>query len=189
MTGTHASATTHPELTGDYDLDLAHSRLGFIARHAMITKVRGQFRQFEGWLHLDGGNPTRSRCEVRIDAKSIDTGNAQRDEHLRSNDFFAMDTYPQITFKSTAVEPRGGDHYQVTGDLTVKGITRPVPLDVEFNGAAVDPFANTRVGFSATGTISRKAWGITWNAPLEAGGVLVSDKITIDVDLSAIKRA
>jgi polyisoprenoid-binding protein YceI len=182
------SATAHPELTGDYDVDAEHSRLGFVARHAMVTKVRGAFTKFEGTLHIDGADPTRSTAEFRIDATSIDTGSRQRDDHLRSNDFFDMSTYPEIVFRTTAVEPHGGDSYQVTGDLTVKGVTRPATFDLEFTGSVVDPFGNTRIGFEGTGVVSRIDWGITWNAPLEAGGVLVSDRISLDIDISAIKR-
>lgn len=182
------SATVHPELTGDYDVDAEHSRIGFVARHAMITKVRGAFTKFEGVIRIDGSEPTRSSGEIVVDASSIDTGSQQRDEHLRSNDFFDMSQYPQITFRSTSVQPRGGDKYTVTGDLTVKGATRSIDVDLEYTGSAVDPFGNTRIGFEARGNLSRKEWGITWNAPLETGGVLVSDRVTLDIDISAVKR-
>jgi polyisoprenoid-binding protein YceI len=176
------------ELTGDYDIDVAHSRFGFTARHAMVTKVRGAFREFSGQLHIDAAEPTKASGELRIAAKSIDTGIAQRDEHLRSNDFFDMPNHPEIRFVSTSVEPRGEDTFTVTGDLTIKGVTKPVTLDVEFTGAAVDPYGYQRIGFEATGTVNRKDWGITWNAPLEAGGVLVSDRVNLTIDISAIKR-
>lgn len=175
------------DLAGDYDIDPAHTRLGFTARHAMVTKVRGAFKEFEGHLHIDPANPDKSSGEVRIVAASIDTGVAQRDEHLRSNDFFDMPTYPEIRFTSTSVKP-DGDEFTMTGDLTVKDVTKPVTLKLEFTGSAVDPFGNTRIGFEGTGSLNRKDWGITWNAPLEAGGVLVSDKIGLDIDISAIKR-
>lgn len=182
------TATNRAELSGDYDIDPEHSRLGFVARHAMVTKVRGSFTKFEGTLHIDGSEPTRSSGYVRIDASSVDTGSRQRDEHLRSNEFFDMSTYPEITFRSTSIQPRGENHYTVIGDLTVKGATRSIEFAVEFTGFAVDPFGNARIGLEATGTLSRKDWGITWNAPLETGGVLVSDQISLDVDISAIRR-
>lgn len=175
------------ELTGDYDIDAAHTRLGFTARHAMVTKVRGAFTEFTGELHIDGTDPAKSTGGVTIVANSIDTGVAQRDEHLRSNDFFDMPTYPEIRFSSTDISPNG-DSFTLTGDLTVKDVTKPITLKVEFTGAAVDPLGNTRIGFEATGSLNRKDWGVSWNAPLEAGGVLVSDKIGLDIDISAIKR-
>ncbi|MDT4974043.1 MAG: hypothetical protein QOG22_4186 [Pseudonocardiales bacterium] len=177
-----------PELTGDYDIDPEHSRLGFVARHAMITKVRGSFKKFEGWLHIDGTDPTRSSGYVRIDAASIDTGSSARDEHLRSNDFFDLANYPDIVFHTSKVEPIGEVRVKVTGDLTVKGVTHPVTIEVEYTGPVVDPFGNTRIGIEAFGTISRKDWNLAWNAPLEAGGVLVGDRITLEIDLSAVKR-
>jgi polyisoprenoid-binding protein YceI len=182
------ATTAYAQLTGDYDLDVAHTRLGFTARHAMVTKVRGSFKQFEGRLHLDGDDPSKSSGEVIIDAASIDTGSEQRDEHLRSNDFFEMTVYPQIVFRSTLIVPTDENEFLVIGELTIKGVTRKLELDVQFSGAALDPFGNTRVGFEASGAISRKDFGITWNAPLEGGGVLVSDKVTLDIDISAIKR-
>lgn len=180
--------TTQVDLSGDYDLDPAHTRLGFIARHAMVTKVRGSFKEFQGQLHVDAQDPARSSGTVRIVANSIDTGVQQRDDHLRSNDFFDMPTYPEIAFTSTSVQPDGSDRFQVTGDLTIKDITKPVTLDVEFSGSAVDPYGNLRIGFEAKAIVNRKDWGVSWNAPLEAGGVLVGEKITFDIDISAIKR-
>jgi polyisoprenoid-binding protein YceI len=182
------TARPRPELTGDYDIDPARSRLRFIARHAMVTEVRGAFRKFEGTWHVDGQDPSRSSGYVRIDAASIDTGSPYRDQYLRGQDFFDIARYPDIVWQSTSVEPVGGDRFTVTDQLTVKGVTRPITLDVEFTGAAIDPFGNTRIGFTASGTLYPTDWGITWNVPLEAGGVLVSDKIDLDVDVSAIKH-
>jgi polyisoprenoid-binding protein YceI len=126
---------------------------------------------------------------VTIGAKSIDTRNADRDAHLRSNDFFAMDEHPEIMFVSTSVESLGGGDYRVTGDLTIKGVTRPVAIDFEYTGAATDPFGNMRIGLEGSVTVNRKEWGVNWNAALEAGGVLVSEKATIELDISAIKNA
>ncbi|WP_116040409.1 YceI family protein [Amycolatopsis palatopharyngis] len=184
-----SSSTTGVDLSGTYDLDPAHSRMGFVARHAMVTKVRGAFTEFDGQLHIDGQDPTKSSGRLRITTTSIDTGVQQRDEHLRSNDFFDMPTYPEITFASTTVEQVDGENYRVTGDLTIKDVTKQVTLDVEYTGSALDPMGNNRIGLEATTTINRKDWGITWNAPLETGGVLVSDKIVLDIDISAIKRS
>jgi polyisoprenoid-binding protein YceI len=178
----------YAELTGDYTIDTAHSRIGFVARHAMVSKVRGSFDDFEGTLHIDGENPANSWVRVTIQAKSIDTRNAQRDDHLRSNDFLDMNNYPEITFVSTAVEPVGDDKFRVTGDLTLRGVTRPVALDVEYTGTATDSFGNARVGFEGSAQINRKDFGVNWNALLEGGGVMVSDKVTVEVEVSAIKN-
>ena len=177
------------ELTGTYTLDPAHTRIGFVARHAMVTKVRGAFNEFEGTATLDGGNPAASHVEVTINAASIDTRNAQRDEHLRSNDFLAMQEYPKITFSSTGVRQVDDTTFEVTGDLTIKGVTRSITIPFEFEGAAKDPFGNLRVGFEGAVTINRKDYGITWNAALETGGVLVSEKVVLEFEVSAIKAA
>lgn len=169
-----STLTLPTSLTGDYALDVSHSRVGFVARHAMVTKVRGQFNEVEGHGYFDAENPTNSRVSVTIQAASIDTRNADRDAHLRSNDFLAMDEYPQITFASTSVEQLSDTEYRVTGDLTIKGTTKPVTVDFDYTGTAVDPFDNTRIGLEGTTTVNRKDWGIIWNTALEAGGVLVS---------------
>src|SRR6202167_499525 len=187
MTTTTAPALT--ELTGTYTLDPAHTRIGFVARHAMVTKVRGAFNEFEGTATIDGTNAAVSHVQVAIKAASIDTRNAQRDEHLRSNDFLAMAEYPQITFTSTSVSQTGDDTFEVTGDLTIKGVTNTITVPFEFEGAAKDPFGNERVGFEGSVTINRKDYGITWNATLETGRVLVSDKVTLEFEISAIKNA
>jgi polyisoprenoid-binding protein YceI len=181
--------TTTPtaSLTGDYTLDTAHSRLGFVARHAMVTKVRGSFTDVTGTGHFDAEDPSNSRVEVVIQARSIDTGNADRDNHLRSNDFFDMDSYPEIRFTSTAVTANGANEYRVDGELTIKDVTKPISIDFEFTGAATDPFGNNRIGFEGHTTINRKDWGISWNAALEAGGVLVSEKVNLEFDISAVR--
>jgi len=181
--------TQNAQLTGTYKLDPAHTRLGFVARHAMVTKVRGSFNEFDGTIFIDGDDSTRSRASVVIEAASIDTRSADRDGHLRSNDFFAMERYPQITFESTAIEPVDDATYRVTGDLTIKDTTRPITIDFDFTGSATDPFGNERVGFEGSVTINRKDWGVTWNAPLEAGGVLVGDKVVLEFEISAIRAA
>ena len=184
---THAPALA--DLTGTWTLDASHSRIGFVARHAMVTKVRGSFNEFEGTATLDGADPSASSASVTITAKSIDTRSAQRDEHLRSNDFFAMDEHPTITFASTGVEQLSDVEFALTGDLTIKGTTRPVTVPFTFEGLATDPFGNLRAGFEGSVVVNRKDWGITWNAGLEAGGVLVSDKITLEFEISAVKSA
>ncbi len=186
---TTATAPALTELTGTYTLDPAHTRIGFVARHAMVTKVRGAFNEFEGTATLDGANPANSRAQVTISATSIDTRNAQRDEHLRGNDFLAMADYPTITFSSTGARQVDDSTFELTGDLTIKGVTNPVTIPFSFEGAAQDPFGNLRVGFEGSVTINRKDYGITWNAALETGGVLVSDKVTLEFEVSAIKTS
>jgi polyisoprenoid-binding protein YceI len=182
------STSSAIDLSGDYVLDVAHTELGFIARHAMVTKVRGRFRDFEGKAHLDADRPERSTATVVIDARSIDTGNEDRDAHLRSNDFLDMEHYPHITFESTAVSTVDDEHYKMTGDLTIKGTTCAVAVDVVFTGVVVDPFGNVRAGFEGSCILNRKDWGVAWSAPLEAGGVLVSDKVKVEIEVSAVKQ-
>jgi polyisoprenoid-binding protein YceI len=189
MTTTATPQSTLTDLTGTYTLDPAHTRIGFVARHAMVTKVRGAFNEFEGTGTLDGTNPANSRVQVTIDTASIDTRNAQRDEHLRGNDFLAMKEYPRITFSSTGVRQLDDTTFEVTGDLTIKGVTNSITVPFTFEGAAKDPFGNLRIGLEGSVTINRKDYGITWNAALETGGVLVSDKVTLEFEISAIKNA
>ena len=175
-------------LTGDYTLDPTHTRIGFVARHAMVTKVRGAFNEFTGKAHLDADQPGNSNVQVSIVANSIDTRNADRDGHLRSNDFLQMDDYPTIEFASTSVNRTGDDTVDITGDLTIKGVTKSVTVPFSFEGQATDPVGNVRVGFEGSTTINRKDFGITWNAALETGGVLVGDKIVLEFEVSAIKQ-
>jgi polyisoprenoid-binding protein YceI len=182
------STSTLTNISGDYAIDTAHSRIGFVARHAMVTKVRGQFADYTATAHVDTENPAASSAEVTIDVASINTGSPDRDGHLRSPDFFDVEKYPTITFRSTDVQ-RDGQEWTVTGDLTIKDVTKPVTIVFEETGTAVDPFGNTRVGFEGSVTVNRKDWGLTWNAALETGGVLVSDKVTLEFDISAIKNA
>ena len=181
--------TGHPELTGDYTIDAAHSRMGFVARHAMVAKVRGGFDEFDGTLHIDGENPENSSGRVTIQAKSIETRNKQRDDHLRSNDFLDMDNHPEITFVSTAIKPSGDETFTVTGDLTIRGVTKSVDIDFEYTGAATDPFGNSRIGLEGSVVVNRKDFGVSWNAALEGGGVLVSEKVALEIEISAIKNA
>ncbi|MGA5205937.1 YceI family protein [Streptomyces variegatus] len=192
QTATATGAAVSPELaalTGDYTIDPAHSTIGFVARHAMVTNVKGSFQDFTGTLQLDGTDPSRSTASIDVVMDSISTGNADRDGHLKSADFFKADEFPAMTFRSTKAEALGGDDYRITGDLTILGTTRPLAIDLEFNGAAKDPFGNERVGFEGKAEILRSEWGLTWNAALETGGVLVSDKIKLNFDISAIRNA
>ena len=182
------STTTLDDIAGDYAVDTSHSRLGFVARHAMVTKVRGQFTDFTATAHIDAEHPAASSVELRIDVASVSTGSPDRDGHLRSPDFFDVENFPAMTFRSTEVS-RDDDQWTVTGDLTIKDVTRPVTIEFEETGSAVDPFGNTRAGFEGGVTVNRKDWGLTWNAALETGGVLVSEKIKLELDISAIKNA
>jgi polyisoprenoid-binding protein YceI len=187
-----AAAAVNPDLaalTGDYTIDPSHTTIGFVARHAMVTNVKGKFLDFSGSLHLDGSDPSASTASIDVKMDSIDTGSADRDGHLKSADFFKTDEFPTMTFRSTSAEALGGDDYRITGDLSVLGVTKPITIDLEFNGAAKDPFGNERVGFEGKAEILRSEWGLTWNAALETGGVLISDKIKLNFDISAIKNA
>ena len=175
--------------SGTYGVDATHSRIGFVARHAMVTKVRGSFNSFEGSGVFDAEQPERSTLSVTIQVDSVDTRNGDRDNHLRNSDFFDVAAFPTITFVSTAVRAKGGDEYTVTGDLTIKGVTRSIDLDLELTGTAVDPWGNTRLGLEGSTVINRKDWGLTWNAALEAGGVLVSEKVTLEFEISAVRAA
>ncbi|MEU8505544.1 YceI family protein [Streptomyces brevispora] len=186
------TATVDPALaalTGDYAIDPSHSSIGFTVRHAMVTNVRGSFGEHEGSLKLDGSNPAASTVSIDVKIASVDTGIADRDGHLVSGDFFDAEKFPLMTFRSTSAEQLGGDKYRVTGDLTIKDVTRPLSIDLEFNGSATDVYGNERVGFEGGTDILRSDWGLTWNAALETGGVMVSDKVKLNFDISAIKAA
>ena len=175
------------DVTGDYAVDVAHTRIGVRARHAMVTTVRGAFKDFEGSAHLDVANPSASSVTLRIRSASIDTGHPDRDAHLRSPDFLDVETYPELVFVSTSVEQIDDEVYQVGGELSIRDVTRPVVVDFTLTGSAKDPFGNVRVGFEGALAIKRSEWGLTWNTPLDTGGVLVSDRIQIEFDVSAIR--
>jgi polyisoprenoid-binding protein YceI len=183
-----STLTDFATLTGTYALDPAHTRIGFVARHAMVTKVRGSFNEFEGTATIDGADPSRSSASLTVQVASIDTRNAQRDGHLRTNDFLDVENFPQLSFRSTSISHDSGNDFIVTGDLTIKGVTRSVTIPVEFQGAAKDPFGNDRIGFEGATVINRSDFGVSYNAALETGGVLVSDKITLEFEISAIKQ-
>lgn len=176
-------------LTGTYSLDPVHSRIGFSARHAMVTKVRGAFNEFTGTAVVDGAEPSLSSVQVVIETASIDTRNEQRDGHLRTGDFLEVEKFSQITFASTAVEQLDPETYRVTGDLTIKDVTKPVSIDLSYEGAAKDPYGNERIGFEGSVAINRSDWGVNFNAALETGGVLVSEKINLEFEISAIKNS
>ncbi|MFC7979683.1 YceI family protein [Streptomyces cinereoruber] len=176
-------------LTGDYTIDPAHSSIGFTVRHAMVTNVRGTFAEHEGTLKLDGTDPGASTASIDVRIASVDTGIADRDNHLRGGDFFDAEQFPLMSFRSTRAEQLGGDTYRITGDLTIKDVTRPLSIDLELNGSATDVYGNERVGFEGSAEILRSDWGLTWNAALETGGVMVSDKVKLTFDISAIKNA
>jgi polyisoprenoid-binding protein YceI len=171
-----------------YSIDVAHTTIEFVVKHMMISKVRGRFGAFEGILELAPGSDLPQAIDVTIEAASIDTREAQRDAHLRSPDFFEVERYAHLAFKSTRIEGTPAD-FKVYGDLTIHGVTRGVVLDGEFQGRGRDPWGGERVGFSATATINRKDFGLTWNQTLELGGVLVSDEIKIELNVEALRQA
>ena len=176
------------ELNGTYVLDPTHTTLSFVTRHAMVTKVRGSFEEFEGQAVVDGANPGNTTLEVKINPASVNTRNADRDNPVRSADFFDVDSYSVWTFKGTDFAVNG-DVVEVTGDLTIKDTTKSITIPLEYQGAAKDPFGNMRVGFEGSTQVSRADFGLTWNAALETGGFLVSDKITLEFEISAIQQA
>ena len=189
MSTTFDAPTAHlADISGDYTIDPSHSRLGFVARHAMVTKVRGEFPEFSGTAHIDAADPSKSSVSLTIAAASVSTGSKDRDGHLTSADFFDVENNPELTFVSTAVS-RDGDDWSITGDLTIKGTSKPVTIVFEQTGSAQDPFGNVRVGFEGDVTVNRKDWNLAWNAALETGGVLVSEKIKLEFDVSAIRNA
>lgn len=172
-----------------WDLDTTHSSIGFRVRHMVISKVNGRFTRWSGSLLLGGEDLADSKLDIAIDVASIDTGEAQRDGHLRSPDFFDVERFPHMTFRSTRVEAVGGERYRVTGDLTIHGVTREVVLDAEFGGRAMDPWGGERAGFTARAAIDRRDFGLTWNQALEAGEVIVGEKVEIELEVEAVKRA
>lgn len=176
-----ASITELP--AGTWTVDAAHSELGFVARHLMVTKVRGQFKEFEGTVKV-GESLTDSQVSAVAQLASIDTGSADRDAHLKSADFFDVENNPTMSFTSTEVTEDS-----LKGDLTIKGVTKPVVFDLDFNGLATDPWGNQKAGFEATAEINRKDWGLEWNVALEGGGMLVSEKIKINLDIQLLKAA
>jgi polyisoprenoid-binding protein YceI len=171
-------------VAGTWNIDPVHSEVGFSARHMMVSKVRGRFTKFSGQL-VTGADPLASTVSAEIDLASITTGNDQRDDHIRSADFFEVETYPTMTYRSTGVRV-DGDDYILDGELTLKDVTKSVPLTLELNGFGPDPYGGTRAGFTATGEINRKDFNVNFNAPMQNGGVVVSDKIGLHLEIEAV---
>jgi polyisoprenoid-binding protein YceI len=167
-----------------FAIDPAHTDVLFSAKHMMVTTVRGTFTELNGRIDLDEENPTASKAEIVLKAASVDTGFGARDTHLRSDDFFGVETYPEIRVVSTAIRPRGGDDYTVTADVTIRDVTQPVDFDVEFLGFYTGMDGSRHAGFSAKAKVNRKDWNLNWNVALEAGGWLVGDQIKLDVDVA-----
>jgi polyisoprenoid-binding protein YceI len=197
-TASHASATSRAatavlpdpaleSLTGEWVIDPAHSRIGFSVRHAMVTTVRGAFAEYQSRLYFDGRDPSRSQAEIIIKTASVDTGVEQRDAHLVGREFLDARAYPRMRFTSTAVELGSADVYRMTGDLSIKDITRPVVLELTYIGHVTDPFGYDRVGFDGTTTIDRSEWGLTYSTRLAEGGAMVSEKVRLQFDIAAIR--
>ncbi|MNR94724.1 hypothetical protein D3C72_258120 [compost metagenome] len=172
-----------------WSIDSAHSRVGFAIKHMMISTVRGEFTQFDGEVDLNEQDPSRSTATGRVTVASIDTGNADRDNHLRTGDFFDAATYPTITFQSRRIESLGGEKFRVTGDLTMHGVTKELSLDAELSPPAKDPWGKMRRGVSLTGALNRKDFGLTWNQALETGGVLVDEKVKLEIELEIVQAS
>jgi polyisoprenoid-binding protein YceI len=171
---------------GDYVIDQAHTVVSFVARHMMVSKVRGYFREFSGTIHV-AEDPLQSWAELAIKADSVDTGTEMRDNHLRSRDFLVSEEHPELIFRTVTIEPGEGARFRAHGELTVAGLTRPLSLDVEYEGAIPDMSGGTRIAFSASTEIDREEFGITWNQALETGGVLVGRKVKIELDVAAVR--
>ena len=169
-----------------WTIDSVHSHVSFSVRHMMVTTVRGQFKTYSGTVRLDPKDFTRSKFEGEIDVASVDTGNVDRDNHLRTNDFFDVANHPKITFKSTRIEPKSEGEYTVHGDITIRGVTKPVSLDVEFHGTSKSLSGKTVAGLSAQGTLNRKDFGVNFNKALETGGFALADKVKLEIDVEAI---
>ena len=176
------------DLKGMYVIDVAHSRIGFSVRYAMVTKVRGGFSQFEGTAELDGDDPAASTVDVTIQAASFDTGDQSRDDHVKSADFLDVENHPTLTFTSASIEVTGPDTFDLTGDLTIRDQTHPVTIAFTYAGTAKDPIGHVRAGFEGETTINRKDYGIVWNAALDTSGVLVSEQVALDIEISAIQQ-
>lgn len=175
-------------LTGTYTIDAANSRIGFAARYAMVSTVRGYFSEFDAQIELNGDDPSRSSVALRISADSLQSGQAQRDDHLRSADFLDVHTYPELTFRSTGVTGHGDGRYQLAGELTVRDVTRPITLDFLLTGTSTDHRGYELLGFTGAGRFSRAAFGLTWNTILETGGVLVGDQVDLDFEIALIRN-
>jgi polyisoprenoid-binding protein YceI len=172
----------------NWKIDPSHSAIAFSVRHMVVSKTRGRFTKWSGQLRFDPENPAASSVEVDIEPGSLDTADKDRDAHLRSADFFDVEKFPTATFRSTKVEPNGDDRYKVTGNLTIRSVTRPVVLDVTYEGAGKDPWGGERAGFNATTSLDRRHFGLEWNKTLETGGLLVGEKVDLTLEIEAIKQ-
>jgi polyisoprenoid-binding protein YceI len=170
-----------------WNIDTAHTGINFSVRHMVVSKVRGRFAKYGGLFQIDENDLTRSSMDVTIDAASVETGVADRDTHLRSADFFDIEKFPELRFRSKRIDKLDDSHYRVIGDLTIRDVTHEMPLEVEYGGRAKDPWGNERIGFSAKVSIDRKDFGLKWNQALEAGGVLVGDRVDVDIELEAVR--
>ncbi|MDO5633728.1 MAG: YceI family protein [Micrococcus sp.] len=179
--------TSFSELSGVWKIDPAHSRVGFSARHAMVTKVRGAFTDVAGTMTLDPRGIEHSHVEVILQAESLDTRNEDRDLHLRSHEFFDVETYPEITFRSTRMKEASEWNYLVVGDLTMHGVTREIAVPLELIGVEVDPYGVIRAGFEGQRRLNRHHFGLTWNVPLDSGGLLISDRVSLEFELSVMR--
>jgi polyisoprenoid-binding protein YceI len=187
MTAATTQTRIHGYLAGTWNIDPVHSEVGFAVRHMMVSKVRGRFTTFSGQL-VTGEDPLASSVTAEIDLASITTGNEQRDGHIRSADFFEVETYPTMTYRSTGVRQDDGD-YVLDGELTLKGVTRNVPLTLELNGFGPDPYGGTRAGFTATGELNRRDFNVNFSAPMQNGGAVVADKISLHLEIEAVLEA
>lgn len=174
--------------TKEWNFDNAHSQIGFTIKHMMFAKVRGQFNEWAGSFTFDPEDPAHSKVSASIQIASVDTGNEQRDEHLRSEDFFNAEEFPEMTFESTKWK-KNGDEYTVEGNLTIRDVTKPITLDVEQTGTGTDPWGNTRTAFTASTTLNRKEFGLTWNQALETGGVLVGEDVNVQIEVQAVEAS
>jgi len=184
VTSRTVNGTEYPAV-GTYAIDPSHTQLGFAVRHMAVSKVRGRFSTFEGTLEL-AEDPADSKVSLTIDANSVDTRDENRDNHLRTNDFFDVANHPTWSFASTSIKPEGATEWKVDGDLTIRGVTRPVTLDVELEGVVKDPYGNHRVGFSGKTTINREDFDVSFGAVMEAGGLVVAKKVDIEIELEAV---
>ena len=175
-------------LPGTYTIDASHSRIGFVAKHLVVSKVRGAFEEFSGSLTF-AENPLESSAEVTIQAASINTGDKGRDDHVRTGDFLLVEEHPTLSFKTTSLTHKKNNVFVAAGELTIRGVTNPVELDLEFEGVVVDPWGNEKVVLSAETEIDREAYGVSWNAALETGGVLVNKKVKLEIEVQATRNA
>jgi len=187
LTALAAVLTAGGAQAATFAIDPSHSSVGFQVRHMMVTNVKGSFQEFEGTLEFDENAPAEASVTATIQMASIDTADEKRDEHLRSADFFEVETYPTMTFTSTGMK-QDGDDWLLMGDLTMRGVTKPVTLELEYNGMVEDPWGNTRVGFSAEGKIDRREFGVSWNNTLDKGGIAVGNDVKIQLEIQAIRK-